>query len=138
MGSRRLLFCASLLAVPALVFGCNGDELSSPTNGSLDIVTTTAGDAPDPDGYTVQVDDAQPRPIGPSGRLQSGAIAPGDHTVTLGGIASNCDVVGTNPRTVNVTAGVTNRQFPAHLFAPARHARDHHHEQWGVAGPQRL
>jgi Periplasmic component of the Tol biopolymer transport system len=44
-------------------------------------------------------------PIGPNDSLPLSGVAPGDHLVTLGGIATNCAVDGDNPRTVRVTAG---------------------------------
>ena len=75
--------------------------------GSLEITTTTTGGLPDPDGYTVTVDNAAPQTIGAAASLTVPAVGPGTHLVTLGGLATNCRVEGDNPRSVTVTAGAT-------------------------------
>jgi hypothetical protein len=75
------------------------------TVGGLTITTATGGPGLDPDGYTVQVDDGAAQPIGPSASLTLADLPPGPHTVTLGGLAPNCQVEGDNPRTVTVVAG---------------------------------
>jgi Tol biopolymer transport system component len=76
-----------------------------PTHGRIVVTTVTTGDSLDPDGYAVQVDDTGQGPIGPNDSLPIGGVAPGDHQVTLSGVAANCSVGGDNPRSVTVTAG---------------------------------
>jgi Tol biopolymer transport system component len=76
-----------------------------PTHGRVVVTTTTTGDSQDTDGYQVQVDDTGQGPIGLNDTLPIGGVSPGDHEVTLGGVASNCNVDGDNPRTVVITAG---------------------------------
>jgi Tol biopolymer transport system component len=93
-----------LVALPTS-FACHGDGLVVPDTGTLEVTTSTTGTAPDPDGYTVQLDAEQPRAIAVTGSLQSSELSPGHHSVLLGGIAPNCSVADENPRTVNVTAG---------------------------------
>jgi Tol biopolymer transport system component len=76
-----------------------------PTHGRVVVTTVTTGESLDLDGYEVQVDDTGQGPIGPNDSLPISGVAPGDHQVTLSGIAANCRVDGDNPRTVSVTAG---------------------------------
>lgn len=93
-----------LIALPT-GFACNGDNLTVPGTGTLEVTTSTTGAEPDPDGYTVQLDADQPRAIGVTASLQSSELSPGNHSVLLGAIAPNCSVAGDNPRTANITAG---------------------------------
>src|SRR5215213_3462994 len=96
-----------LAIIISLTLSCNGEDAVGPLTGSLAITTTTTGNTPDADGYTVQIDTEQPSAIGASATLQISDLVVGDHTVLLVGIASNCSVTGENPRTVIITADVT-------------------------------
>jgi Tol biopolymer transport system component len=107
MDSRARLLRAALLALPATSFACNGEDLSGPTSGTLEITTMTTGAEPDPDGYTVQFDSEQPRAIGASATLESTDVTPGNHTVLLTGLAPNCVADGENPKAVRIVAGET-------------------------------
>jgi Tol biopolymer transport system component len=78
------------------------------TTGSLEITTATTGASPDPDGYTVTVDNSAPQTIGNTAALTVGALSPAAHLVTLAGVATNCRVEGDNPRQVTVTAGAAS------------------------------
>lgn len=77
--------------------------------GGIAVVVTTSGDEPDPDGYDVTLDGGAPSAIGVNGSVTFGGLTPGDHTIALGDVASNCAVSGGNPRTVSVTAGQTTQ-----------------------------
>lgn len=79
----------------------------TPDSGALTVITTTLGAPVDPDGYTVSLDGGAPSAVGTSASLDFQALAPGDHTVQLGGLAANCPVQGDNPRTVTIAAGGT-------------------------------
>jgi len=72
------------------------------------VTTNTTGASPDPDGYTVTVEGTSQH-IGTSDAngVTFTNLTPGNHTVSLSGIASNCTVNGGPSRTVNVTAGGT-------------------------------
>ena len=76
-----------------------------PTTGDLVVTTTTTGSNL-PAGYTVMVDNGQPKTIGTTGNVTYPGLAAADHMVALS-VASNCTVSGTNPRTVSVPAGGT-------------------------------
>jgi Tol biopolymer transport system component len=83
----------------------------SPTGGgavgALEITTTTTGSPPDPDGYTVAVDNGAAQPIAVNATLRVPGLSPGAHQVTLAGIAANCRLDGGNPRAITVAAGAT-------------------------------
>jgi hypothetical protein len=107
MRAQRFFLLGLALGLPVGGLGCNGDDLSGPVPGSLDIIATTVGVQPDPDGYTVQIDQGQPLPIASNASIQNSGLASGNHTVMLGGVTSNCTVSGDNPRSVSVDAGST-------------------------------
>jgi hypothetical protein len=88
----------------ATLLACSADEPSSPSTGTLEIATATAGGLFDADGYTLQVDGGSPQPIGAAATLTVSDLTPGDHTLLLGGVADPCAVEGPNPRTVAVSA----------------------------------
>ena len=70
--------------------------------GDLEILTVTGGQEADPDGYLVSVAGATPLPMGINDRLLLPGLKPGQTSVELQGVAANCTVAGSNPRTVNV------------------------------------
>jgi PKD domain-containing protein len=78
-----------------------------PPTGDLTVTVSTTGGTPDPDGYTVTVDGAQTRGLGINESTTYAGIAAGSHSVQLNGLASNCTVSGSNPRSVNVPDGGT-------------------------------
>ena len=81
------------------------DVACAATTGTVEVVTTSAGSPPDPDGYQLQLDGAPAQPIGISATVSIPAVAPGAHTVGLVGLAANCSLDGDNPRPVTVSAG---------------------------------
>jgi PKD domain-containing protein len=89
----------------ATVVGLNPVSTQAP--GNLTVTTSTTGSALDPDGYTVSVDGGTPQDIGINGSASFNGLSAGDHSVTLSGVAANCTVSGTNPRTVTVPSGGT-------------------------------
>jgi len=78
-----------------------------PATGDLTATTSTSGSSLDPDGYSVAVDGGASRAIAVNGSVTFTGLAAGDHSVALGGVASNCTVSGTNTQTVSVPAGGT-------------------------------
>lgn len=75
-----------------------------PTTGTLNVTTNTTANPP-ASGYTVSVTGAASQPIGASATLSFPGLSPGSHTVTLGGVPSNCTVSESNPQTATITAG---------------------------------
>lgn len=75
--------------------------------GTLVVVTESSGAPADPNGYTLSVDGATPVAIGIAETRSFGGLAPGVHTVSLGGVAENCAVQGQASRSATVTAAQT-------------------------------
>lgn len=75
------------------------------TSGSIEVTVSTSGPLQDPDGYTVDLDGVETRDVDLDDTVTFTGVAEGSHTVTLSGVASNCDVDDDNPVVVNVTAG---------------------------------
>jgi hypothetical protein len=77
-----------------------------PNPGTLRISTVTTGSDPDPDGYSFTIDGGPGQPIGSNGVTSLANLAPGVHTVLLGGVAGNC-AVQVNPQSVTLAGGAT-------------------------------
>jgi hypothetical protein len=75
------------------------------TTGTIEIVTTSAGSPPDPDGYQLLLDGAPAQSIGTSATVSIPGMALGPHTVGLSGLAANCSLDGDNPRALTVSPG---------------------------------
>jgi hypothetical protein len=75
--------------------------------GDVEVTASTTGDDLDADGYTVEIDGADPRSLPINGNVTFAQVAQGSHSVELSGIAENCSVAGGNPRSVAVSAGST-------------------------------
>jgi hypothetical protein len=76
-------------------------------NGTLRITTATSGPDPDPNGYDVAVDVGAAQPIGVNAATTLTNVSAGDHSVQLSGVATNCNVQGSNPRSISVASGAT-------------------------------
>jgi len=98
----------SLGTTAAFWLACGGGgELTAPTTGGLQVTTSTAGDVPDPDGYTLTLDEVEVHPIGSTATATLADLTPGAHRIGLAGVASHCTVQGDNPRMLTVVAGET-------------------------------
>jgi len=75
--------------------------------GAVKVMTTTTGDNPDADGYTVTLDGGDAKSIDPAGTVFYTALPATTYSMGLGGVAENCTVAGDNPQEANVTAGDT-------------------------------
>jgi hypothetical protein len=105
--------------IAALWLSCGGGgELTEPTTGAIEVTTSTSGTEPDPDGYTLALDDAEVQPIGASAVATLADLDPGTHRIGLAGVSPNCTVQGSNPRTVTVVAGETAAESMAVVCAP--------------------
>jgi hypothetical protein len=94
---------AALLTV--LGAACN-DSPSAPQSGTVRVTVRTFGGDPDFDGYEVVVDPAR-RPVSADGTAEFRYIGVGTHTLALEGVAENCSVAGTPPRSVTVKKNQT-------------------------------
>jgi Tol biopolymer transport system component len=84
---------------------CSGEDVTSPTTGSLEITTATSGPDPDGDGYAVAIDGGAEAALGVNATLHRNDLEPGSHSVRLSGVAGHCTVAGDNPRTITIAAG---------------------------------
>jgi TolB protein len=80
----------------------------APTTGTIRVTTATGGLPADPDGYALQLDSGSPQTIGASSSVTYDNVSVGTHTLTLSGLAGNCSVNGSNPRSVSVSGGATS------------------------------
>ncbi len=109
---RNTYFAAVRLGVAAiLTVGCG--EASGPGGTAqartIRVTIATAG-APadlDRDGYTLSIDGGVGRPVTGNIEVLIPDVSPGAHLVQLNGLAPNCGVAGTNPRSVDVTGNDT-------------------------------
>ena len=75
--------------------------------GGVFVSTNTTGVDLDADGYTVTVDGTASEVIAANGRVTFTQLYAADHSIALSGVAANCTLSGTNPRTVTVAPGKT-------------------------------
>lgn len=101
--ARSALRSASAAIASALLTGCLADLaiVSQPNFGFVRVTVVVSGGDLDADGYVLTLDASQTRTV-KDVVVESFYVAAGQHTVTLGGVASNCSVVGTATRTVTV------------------------------------
>ena len=99
--SRDVIVTAGATVEAAFAVTCAG------ATGTIEATAATSGTSPDPDGYALSVDGGTSQPIPAGAPLTVPNLAPGDHAVGLTGVAANCTVEGTNPRTVAVAADAT-------------------------------
>lgn len=73
--------------------------------GTLQVDTSTTGDDIDPDGYSVSVTGQTSQAVAVNGSVSFPNLTAGNYQVELTGVAANCTVAGSNPRTVAVAGG---------------------------------
>lgn len=115
---------AGLIAVVALHAGACDSATAPPEEPEFGGLTVSVGDigaAPDPNGFSVVVDGDTVGTVLPDRRLILGRVPVGTKTVELADIADNCEVVGENPRSVEVRPdSVTDTAFLASCAPPDR------------------
>jgi len=107
---KNRAWCWRLLAAGCLgvVSGC-GSATGLPETGEIAVVVATSGPEPDENGYRVQLDGADARSLSIDDSIVFEQVTPGSHALELSDVAGNCEVSGGAPRTLNVTAGLTDR-----------------------------
>lgn len=115
---------AGLLALAALAAGACDDATAPPDEpglGGLTVSVSEIGATPDPNGYSVVVDGDTVGTVLPDRRLILGRVAAGTKEVELADVAGNCEIVGENPRSVEVRPdSVTDTAFLASCAPPDR------------------
>jgi hypothetical protein len=99
----------ALVSAAAIWLACSGGTEPVPpaTTGAVEVTTATGGVDLDTDGYMLFLDGVEVQPIGPSATTTLDQLTASAHVVGLAGVAGNCQVEGSNPRGVTVTAGGT-------------------------------
>ena len=88
------------LALAALLAGC--DDSGPAGDGRIEVTIVADGSAPDGVGYTLTLDGRDPRLLPEAGGLVYTGVPAGSHLVHLFALPEGCEVVGTNPRVVEV------------------------------------
>lgn len=114
----RLGLAAPLLAV-VLAGGCGETVISISSDGRIEVTVSTSGADVDTDGFSVSVDGGTARFVAAGGSVTLADLSPGSHSVLLTGLAENCRVDGTNPRTVMVGSNGTATVAFAVVCSPA-------------------
>ncbi len=100
--------CVARLGAWALV----ASLLSSCTSGpgdpaSLRLSATTSGENTDPDGYTYSLDGGAAAALSSNGSATINGLNPGTHQLDVGGVSSNCVLLGGGTRTILLLQGDT-------------------------------
>jgi tricorn protease-like protein len=74
---------------------------------AISVSAATTGEELDSDGYEVAVDGGESQPLSINGSVRISGLTPGEHDVSLLGVADNCVVAGNNPVRVAVVGGST-------------------------------
>jgi hypothetical protein len=76
------------------------------TVGTIRVRANTTGQDIDPNGYVAEIDGGvRTTRIDANGETGFGNLLPGEHSVGITDVASNCAVLGQNPRSVTLNAG---------------------------------
>jgi dipeptidyl aminopeptidase/acylaminoacyl peptidase len=83
-----------------------GPPAGGATTGAIKVEVETAGASSDVDhdGYTMSIDGGPDQVLPIQASITIADLPAGNHLVRLGGVASNCSVGSTNPRSVDVVA----------------------------------
>jgi len=84
--------------------------------GVVEVTAQTSGADYDLDGYTIRLDPGGSQALGVNTTYAYEGVGPGDHLLTLEGIASNCTVSGGDTRTVSVSVGGATRDTARATF----------------------
>lgn len=76
--------------------------------GTIEVTATTRGRAPDPDGFTVQVDDGVFQNLPANGTLTISNVHEGSRTISLAGVAENCSITTQPTPTIAVAYQATS------------------------------
>ncbi|MFL5401298.1 MAG: hypothetical protein ACJ8BF_00585 [Gemmatimonadales bacterium] len=101
---RSLIVAPGQASISTFAVTCS---VPAPHAGTIQFTAATLGSSLDDDGYTVTIDGGSPQTLSPNGSVTVGGVAPGSHSVQLGGVATNCTVSGANPRSVSVIGDQT-------------------------------
>jgi len=98
---------AAVLFLPLLVACGSDDSVTAPSTGSISVLTSTSGLVTG--SYAVRVDEDVERSVEPNGSVIYSDVEPGEYSVLLLSVPSNCSVDGPNPRSLSVAADAVAR-----------------------------
>lgn len=93
----------ALILTAGLLAACSNTSTATPQTGTLTVHVTSSGTSVDT-AFTVSADGNQSYGV-TTGQDASFQVDDLSHTITLGGVASNCQVQSANPQTVQVPLG---------------------------------
>ena len=103
--TSRYPFAPFLPLLAVLVYAaCSTSTTPGGNTGSVDVTVATTGEDIDSDGYTVTLGTDE-RPIAVDGSVTFDGLQTGIYSVTLGDVATNCEVDGANPASAPVVLG---------------------------------
>jgi hypothetical protein len=88
---------------------CSGDATDPEGTGTLNVIITTAGVSPDPDGYEIRVGSLPLVRAAPSDSLRVADVPAGSVDVVVSGVEPNCAVAGGLTHDVEIAEGQTAR-----------------------------
>ena len=91
--------------VATLLCSCSSSGPTDPA--SLRLSATTTGQNTDPDGYTYSLDGGGAAALSSNGSVTINGLNPGGHELNMGGVASNCVLLGGGTRTIVLAQGDT-------------------------------
>lgn len=106
MPRLRLRPLAAVIAL-ALVAGCGGSPSAPEGEGRIEVTVVADESAPEGVGYTLTLNGRDPRLLPSAGEVIYTGVTPGTHLVHLFGLPEGCEVLGVNPRVVEVFGGGT-------------------------------
>lgn len=119
MPYRVARYPVSALCFAALMILACGDNNTEPQTGSIQASLTIDGTMTDVDGCFVSVDGMGGQQLLDGESYVFGGLSPGEHSVTISDVASDCSVQGERTRSVTVRANVTVfTQFAVDCSAP--------------------
>ena len=98
------LFAASVLFTAA----CSDDGTTGPQMGTLEVNLTMTGVDVDANGGTFLLDGELVGPLFVNVKLSVDDIENGVYVIQVTGIATNCSILGANPRNVRIRASETS------------------------------
>jgi hypothetical protein len=108
MHISRAAFIVAALGLSAALGSCGNDATApASTSGTIRVALDMTGDAADPDGCAVSIDDGPSMPIPAGESVLFGDLEPGSHVVELVGVESYCTLSGANPVVVHAAGGDT-------------------------------
>jgi hypothetical protein len=99
--------CCGWGALTFLLGACGDVPTFTASAARIYVTSMTFGDPIEADGYTLSLDGAAGRQLGPNGVVLFSELEAGPHTLALAGLSNGCAVNGVNPRTVETVGGQT-------------------------------